>query len=442
MTTSNDLADKYCAGLKSYLKGFKEKDLHKAYKLGRLALAEGLGLLEMATIHHVALTLCVLDLHKASDRVKATRAAERFFIETMTPFEMSLRGFQESNEALKTSEERYRVLVENASDIVFSTDLSGNFSSINKAVEQLAGYAPPEALESNFAHFVPPEYQGTVRDMLNRKLAGDETTTYQLEIIHKQGHRVPLELSTRLLYRDGKVVGVHGIARDIAERKRTEAALIQLNDALEDQAKRIAHELHDESGQLLASVHIALEEVARNMASHEKRAIEDIKRLLDQIESQLRRLSHELRPTILDDLGLTLAIQFLAQGASQRSHLPITVEGDTEGRLPPQVEIALYRVVQEALNNAAKHAKAKGVNVSIWRDTKTIHCSVADDGIGFEAKVDTPRNGKHGLGMIGMRERLAAVGGTIAIKSSPGRGTEILATVPMESEHASASHPR
>ena len=433
MNVDPNLTEHYSAALKSYLENLNEEDLHKAYQLGRDALAQGRGLLEMTILHHEALAVSLMNFPASANRIRVIRAAGRFFLECMTPFEMSLRGFRESNAALKMSEEKYRILVENASDIVFSTDMKKNFILINKAGELLTGYGAEELLKLNLTQIVSPEHRQTVRDMLKLKLEGVETTTYQLEFIHKQGFRVPMEVSTRLLVRDGEAVGVHGIARDIREYKRTQAALIQLNDALEEQAKRIAHELHDESGQLLASVHIALEGVARTMGSRDRKSIEGIKELLNQIESQLRRLSHELRPTILDDLGLPSAIEFLAQGVSQRSHLPITVEGDIEGRLPAQVEIALYRVVQEALNNAAKHAAAKGVNISLWREAKTIHCSVTDDGVGFEAKAGAGRNGRPGLGLVGMRERLAAVGGTIVIRTGPGEGTKILATIPEES---------
>ncbi|HLY60591.1 MAG TPA: PAS domain S-box protein [Terriglobia bacterium] len=433
MNPDPSLVEHYGAALKSYLENLNEEDLHKAYQLGRDALAHGRGLLEMTIVHHEALAVCLMNFPASANRIRVIRASGRFFLEYLTPFEMSLRGFRESNAALKMSEERYRALVENASDIVFSTDMKKNFILINKAAELLTGYSAEELLKMNLTEIVAPEHRQMVRDMLKRKLEGVETTTYQLEIIHKQGFRVPMEVSTRLLVRGAETVGVHGIARDIREHKRTQAALIQLNEALEEQAKRIAHELHDESGQLLASVHIALEGVARNLASREKKALENIKNLLDQIESQLRRLSHELRPTILDDLGLPSAIEFLAQGVSQRSHLPITVESDIEGRLPAQVEVALYRVVQEALNNAAKHSGAKGVNISISRDAKTIHCSVSDDGVGFESKAGAGRNGRPGLGLVAMRERLAAVGGTIAIRTGPGEGTKILASVPTES---------
>jgi PAS domain S-box-containing protein len=441
MSADTILVEQYSAVLKSYLENLNEEDLHKAYQLGREALAEGRGLLEMAIVHHEALAVYLMNFHASANRTKAIRAAGRFFLECLTPFEMSLRGFQESHAALKMSEEKYRVLVENASDIVFSTDMKKNFTSINKAAEPLTGYSAEELLKMNLTQIVPPEHQERVRDMLQRKLEGDETTTYQLEVIHEQGHRVPMEVSTRLLVREGETVGVQGIARDIREHKRTEAALIQLNEALEMQAKRIAHELHDESGQLLASVHIALNnEVAPYLPPEAKVNIKGVKDLLERIEVQLRRLSHELRPTILDDLGLMPALEFLSQGISQRAQISITVQGGTEGRLPNEVEIVLYRVTQEALNNVVRHSHAKQVQVSIGLEGKAVHCSIRDDGDGFDSKKVAEQKGRGGLGLIGIRERLAAVKGTCIIKTSPGHGTEILMRVPTEFQGATSNH--
>jgi PAS domain S-box-containing protein len=441
--THKSLLDQYGSVLHSYLKDFKEEDLHRAYELGRFALTEGLGLLEMATVHHLGLAACLKDNRADSDQVKTVQAAERFLIESLAPFEMSLRGFQEANASLRASEAKYRELVENASDIVFTTDLEGNFTSINKAAEQLTGYPPEVALKANFAQIVAPEYRETVREMLCRKLSGAETTTYQMEILTSEGQRLPIEASTRLLFREGKRVGVQGIARDIGHRKRAEEALIKLNEALEEQAKRIAHEVHDEAGQLLATVHIALNnDVARHLPPEAKSSIQGVEDLLKQIEAQLRRLSHELRPTILDDLGLVPALEFLTQGISERAQITITVQGETKSRLPNQVEIVLYRVVQEALNNVVKHAHAKKARVSIGPEGHAVLCSILDDGVGFDSKGIEAQKGRGGLGLIGIRERLAAVKGTCIIRTSPGQGTEILVTVPTEFQSAPSNHPR
>lgn len=429
---NKDVLGQYLSALATYVNEAAESSLQQAYQLGREALSSGRSILDLAALHHQALA-SALSTHPAADALKMVRAAEKFFLESIAPYEMTLRGFQAANAALQQSEERYRELFENANDAVFTMDLEGNFLSVNKACERLTGYSRDESANVKVNDILPPEYQEVGRRMLERKLAGEEATTYGLEIITKDGQRIPLEVSTRLILQEGKPSGVQGIARDVTERRQAQEALRRLNEALEEEAKRIAHELHDEAGQLLASVHIALDEVARHAPPSGQKAIQGAKALLDQIEAQQRRLSHELRPTILDDLGLLPALQFLAQGIAKRSHLSIKVEGSTEGRLSPQLEIAFYRVVQEALTNVAKHAEARDVKVRVWREEKKIHCSVKDDGVGFDVRALAAQKGRRGLGLIGMRERLATVHGTCTIQSSPGRGTEVLASVPEES---------
>jgi len=134
--------------------------------------------------------------------------------------------------ALRESEERYRELFENANDLIYTHDLSGNFTSLNKSGERLTGYSTPEALTMNIAQVVAPEHLSNARAMTARKTLNDAPTVYELDIIAKDGHRISLELSTRLIDRDGKPVGVQGIGRDITERKRAEAEIIQRNQEL------------------------------------------------------------------------------------------------------------------------------------------------------------------------------------------------------------------
>src|SRR6266700_559966 len=142
--TNKSLEDQYSSVLQSYLEKPDENALQEANELGRTALGDGLGLLQMAAIHHVALAARLKVIRAAPDQAKTIRAAERFFVESLAPFEMSLRGFQEANIALRTSEAMYRELVQNASDIVFSINSENNFTSVNKAIEQITGYLPEE----------------------------------------------------------------------------------------------------------------------------------------------------------------------------------------------------------------------------------------------------------------------------------------------------------
>jgi len=220
------------------------------------------------------------------------------------------------------------------------------------------------------------------------------------------------------------------------------AALRQLNETLEEEIKRIAYAVHDEAGQLLVAVHLALADVARELPERQKEKFGRIEELLNQVEKQLRRYSHELRPTVLDDLGWIPAIRFLAEGVSKRANLPIHIKVAFAGRLPSTSEIALYRVVQEALTNAVKHAKAGNIWVRAWRDEFVLCCSIRDDGAGFDVRAVQAAGCRKGLGLIGMQERLSAIGGTVRIESGRGRGTELLIRLPLEAAHANSRSAR
>src|SRR5690349_11462279 len=136
-------------------------------------------------------------------------------------------------------------------------------------------------------------------------------------------------------------------------------ALRQLNETLEEEIKRIAYAVHDEAGQLLVAVHLALAEMALELPEAQQGQVTRIRELLNEVEKHLRRYSHELRPTILDDLGWVPAIRFLADGVSKRASLPIHIETGVTERLPAAMETTIYRILQEALNNIVKHAGAK-----------------------------------------------------------------------------------
>jgi signal transduction histidine kinase len=219
-------------------------------------------------------------------------------------------------------------------------------------------------------------------------------------------------------------------------------ALRQLNETLEEEIKRIAYAVHDEAGQLLVAVHLALAEVALELPQPMQAQFGHIKELLNQVEKHLRRYSHELRPTILDDLGWIPAIRFLAEGISKRANLPIHIDTNISERLPGTVETTLYRIVQEALTNAAKHAKASNVWIRAWKENLVLCCSIKDNGGGFDSNRAHATPDRKGLGLIAMRERLSAIGGILLIQSSLGNGTEISMRIPLEGEHANTNRTR
>jgi signal transduction histidine kinase len=219
-------------------------------------------------------------------------------------------------------------------------------------------------------------------------------------------------------------------------------ALRQLNETLEEEIKRIAYAVHDEAGQLLVAVHLALAEVAMGMPEAQQAQFTRIKELLNEVEKHLRRYSHELRPTILDDLGWIPAVRFLADGISKRANLPIHIEATVSGRLPTATETTLYRIVQEALTNAVKHAKASNVWIRAWREDLTQCCTIRDDGAGFKMRRGAGSPPRKGLGLVAMRERVSAIGGTMQIESRVGHGTEVSIRLPLEASDANTNRTR
>jgi signal transduction histidine kinase len=215
-----------------------------------------------------------------------------------------------------------------------------------------------------------------------------------------------------------------------------------LNERLEGEAKRIAHALHDEAGQLLATAYISLDELAPELPPRVRRRLLETRGILDRIGEELRRVSHELRPTILDDLGLVPALEFLAEGVSRRGGFRVNVDGAIQGRLPPAVETALYRVVQEALTNVSRHSRARNVGLELRRQGSEVVCTVRDDGVGFDPQKALSSGGHAGLGLIGIKERLAAVGGSLTLSTVPGQGAALMFAIPLELRYVDANSPR
>ncbi|HEV2416970.1 MAG TPA: ATP-binding protein [Terriglobia bacterium] len=306
-TTSQSFLREYQAAMQAYLSNAGEPALERAYELGRRALDQGLGVLDFGAVYHRALRAVLRSRRTPVECVQTVKALESFFVESLSPYEMTHRGYRDAH-----------------------------------------------------------------------------------------------------------------------------AALRRLNELLEDETKKIAHALHDESGQFLVAVHIALEDLANGLPSRFQAPVQKVRAALNEMEEQLRRLSRELRPPILDDLGLLAALQILADGFSRRSGLKVVLAGLTDERLPPEIEIAFYRIVQEALTNVSKHARASSAVIRFERPTKALlNCSIRDDGAGFDAPRVLGARVKKGLGLIGIQERLKALDAALEIKSCPGSGTELLIQVPL-----------
>lgn len=213
-------------------------------------------------------------------------------------------------------------------------------------------------------------------------------------------------------------------------RQRLREVAARAQAAEEDERKRIARELHDDTAQSLAALMLRLR-LARGQpdAAERDRMLEELRAELAEALERIRRFARGLRPPALDELGLVPALEAHARGLAEASGIPVRVEGEpVAGMLTPEAELALYRIAQEALSNAIRHASPTRVDVEIRRRDGRVVLTVRDDGRGFQ--LEEARGGERpGLGLFGMEERAAYLGGRVEIRSRPGRGTVVRATI-------------
>lgn len=353
-------------------------------------------------------------------------------------FVMDITVRKRDEEALRLSQERYRELFENARDTVYVHDLNGIYVSVNRAAEKLTGYSRDEIIGKHFSEFVEPKQVERVRNSLTKKLAARGGTSYEVDIVAKDGRLIAVEVSSNLIYENGGPVGVQGLVRDITERKQAEKALRgysrQLLEAQEAERQSIARELHDQIGQVLCAVRINLQSIRNSSETSDSRLlIDEGLAMVDQALDQIRDLSFELRPSLLDDLGLAAALRWYADRHGQRSGVRVKTEimlPEGRSRLSRELETACFRIVQEALTNVARHAQAQDVSITLRRLDQEILLSIRDDGIGFDQELLNRAPFPIRLGVRGMRDRALAVGGRVEIKSGPSQGTEICAYFP------------
>jgi signal transduction histidine kinase len=217
------------------------------------------------------------------------------------------------------------------------------------------------------------------------------------------------------------------VAVDLSERIARDA-LRRVVDAQELERRRLARELHDETGQALTSILLGLKALEETLKSDESRAaMAGLRELVVATLQDVRRLAVELRPSVLDDFGLEVALEHLTSSFAEQTGIAVDFGAALgERRLPGEVETALYRIVQESLTNVVKHARARRVSIALTRAEGSVTAVVEDDGQGFD-----PGSPDGGFGLVGMEERLALLGGHIRVESSPGAGTTIAADVPV-----------
>lgn len=205
-----------------------------------------------------------------------------------------------------------------------------------------------------------------------------------------------------------------------------------MNHQLEEEMKRISQDLHREAGKILAEATREIDLASASNSAESKSRLASVRRLLDETGNRLRHFSHELRPTILDDLGLVPALQFLAEGVKRRTGVSVRVLGEMDQRIAANAELTVYRVVQEAINNALRHGgELLTITIRVQIRDGLLRCAIADDGVGFDVDEVLENRGRSSLGLLCMRERVAAIGGELDVISSQGSGTIIQLTLPI-----------
>ena len=242
-----------------------------------------------------------------------------------------------------------------------------------------------------------------------------------------------VELEERV---DARTRELARLNEELREREQTRLQLLRkVIRAQEDERKRIARELHDETGQTLTALALRLD-LAQVAAAGERaeQPVADARALARRSLEELHRLMHDLRPSVLDDLGLVAALRWLTEHRLAPKGISVSFEeGDVPDRLPPEVETALFRAAQEALTNVERHAKAEHVLVQVGQQKRRLVIEIEDDGEGFDPGSVTPQPGSaRGLGLLGMRERVELFGGSITFDSTPGSGTRVVIEVPVQ----------
>lgn len=352
-------------------------------------------------------------------------------------------GLEVAMANLRLSERNYRELFQNASDAIWTHDLEGRMAVANKACEKMTGYTVDELVGKNVTEFLSEDALALARDVKRRLLKGEPVDErYEQRIFRRDGTEAIMELATRLIKQNGQAVAFHNIARDVTEeRKMRDSMRFYLQKVLvaqEEERKRIARDLHDDTSQSLLLLTHRLDAIAsdaRNKLSkpvHEK--LTELHSLAVETLDGLRRYAQELRPAILDDMGLAAALEWMADNLIAEDGIDVDVQLDMLGRdLPHEVQLALFRIAQEALGNIRKHAEASKVVIRLESEAGKVRMVITDNGKGFEVPPrlsDFSSTGK--LGVIGMQERAQLLRGTMNIQSAAGKGTAITVEIALE----------
>lgn len=353
-----------------------------------------------------------------------------------------------AEEALRESEERYRHLIEGTHDMIQSVAADGRFLYVNRAWKETLGYAEADLPRLRVFDIVYPASLRHCQRIFHRVMAGESLHQVEATFLTKDGRAIDVEGNATPRYLGDRVIATQGFFRDVTERKQAAETrrqlLRQVLSAQEDERRRMARELHDGVGQSLTSLLVGLRTLSEAPTLEAVRGrTQDLREIGLAALEDVRRLARGLRPSTLDDLGLAATLENYVEDYELAHAAAVTLEvAEVAGsRLPEEMETTLYRIVQEALTNTARHAAAETVHIRIRRRPGLVELTVEDDGRGFDpgAFFGDPAAHRH-FGLSGMRERATLLGGSFESWSRPGCGTRIVVLLPLsEDVHADDS---
>ena len=394
---------------------------------------------------------------------------------------------EQAQESLHRAKQFDDAVMENMGEGLYTVDSQGSVTFMNPAAEQLFGWTFGELRGRNIheaVHYKHPDGSPFPAEEcpICRCCVWQDLNRTRRRFIRKDGTFFDVIYSSSPLREDGNITGLVVVFRDVTARKQAEEALRQAHEQLADRAKqlqtlvelrtaklaksnerlrhemaerealrrkllhaqeeerrRIARELHDQMGQNLTALNVGLKSLLDGQSrSGLGSRVQHLQELATQTARDLHRVAVELRPAALDDLGLVKAIRALIETWSTRYRIDVDFEAGQykAAGISSEIETTLYRIIQEALNNVAKHSGATRVALVLRRTEEQVQAIIEDDGRGFDARVTSQSgNGSGRLGLLGIQERLGIVGGDFKIESAPERGATLLVRIPIPKAH-------
>ncbi len=340
---------------------------------------------------------------------------------------------------LDGAERAYRVLIESMNEGALTLTGDKMILYANQCFARMVKCPLEQVTGSSFRRFLSPEDQATLRPLMKRAFRSG--TKIQMQLQAGDGSQLPVQVSIRELPEDGSDrVTIGMVVTDMTESRRIEELLRALTHRVvqvqEAERGRVALELHDNITQRLCAVLFRSQALADSLSAHDgpaKREAVKLRKMLGQTAEEVERISRNLRPGVLDQLGLVAVLRTTSTEFADRTGVALklaSVEPTT--RLPADTELTLYRILQEALKNIEKHARARHVGVRLSQKRAFVQLTIEDDGIGFDsAQQPAGRKSSGALGLLSMRERAAYVGGVVTVRSGRHAGTEIEVRIPL-----------